>query len=733
MTRTTQPGRPEGDPVAPESAGRTTLDRIFDPRSVVVVGASTDPAKRGFQILRALAASGYDGNVLPVNPKGGTILDFEVHPSIAELPHGADLAVFCTPARAAPDLLRECGRKGIAGAVVLAVGFGESGEEGRRLQEALLEAGRESGVRIVGPNTSGLLNMQRGVNLVGARGVRAGSIALLVQSGNIALSMMNEVTERSWGGLSISLGVGNAIDLGFAEALDYLEGHHETSAIIAYLEGVNDPRAFLTSAARVSRTKPIVVIKSGRTTAGATAALSHTGALAGPYDRLRAGLRQAGVVEVTRTDELLHVAETLGGQPPCPEGRGIAILSDGGGQSTLAVDTLTESDTLLSQLSESTSSALRELLGPAAAVRNPVDLAGAADGDPEMFGRAMEVLAADPSVGAVLVIGLFGGYGIRFSETLTPGEVRGAERMVEACRGAGVGLVVHSMYASHRAEPLAVLGGARVPVVGSLEVACRCVAELQNRGRLLASPSWSPTTEPDIERAGSLQAVFDRARSDDRRTLSEPEARAVLEDAGCAFAPAVVARTADGAVAALERFGGPVAMKLVSSTITHKSDVGGVALGVDDTAAAREAFTRIAGLTAEGEGVLVTPMLESPRLELLIGACRDPVLGPVLTVGAGGIWVEALADASHRLLPVSDEDVTHAIAELRIAGLLAAGRGRPRVALDPIVEVVRAVARCIETWPDIAEIEINPLFVYDERALPVDARIVLGHETTQSE
>lgn len=423
MTRTTQPGRPEGDPVAPESAGRTTLDRIFDPRSVVVVGASTDPAKRGFQILRALAASGYDGNVLPVNPKGGTILDFEVHPSIAELPHGADLAVFCTPARAAPDLLRECGRKGIAGAVVLAVGFGESGEEGRRLQEALLEAGRESGVRIVGPNTSGLLNMQRGVNLVGARGVRAGSIALLVQSGNIALSMMNEVTERSWGGLSISLGVGNAIDLGFAEALDYLEGHHETSAIIAYLEGVNDPRAFLTSAARVSRTKPIVVIKSGRTTAGATAALSHTGALAGPYDRLRAGLRQAGVVEVTRTDELLHVAETLGGQPPCPEGRGIAILSDGGGQSTLAVDTLTESDTLLSQLSESTSSALRELLGPAAAVRNPVDLAGAADGDPEMFGRAMEVLAADPSVGAVLVIGLFGGYGIRFSETLTPGEV----------------------------------------------------------------------------------------------------------------------------------------------------------------------------------------------------------------------------------------------------------------------------------------------------------------------
>lgn len=174
-------------------------------------------------------------------------------------------------------------------------------------------------------------------------------------------------------------------------------------------------------------------------------------------------------------------------------------------------------------------------------------------------------------------------------------------------------------------------------------------------------------------------------------------------------------------------------MKLVSSTITHKSDVGGVALGVDDTAAAREAFTRIAGLTAEGEGVLVTPMLESPRLELLIGACRDPVLGPVLTVGAGGIWVEALADASHRLLPVSDEDVTHAIAELRIAGLLAAGRGRPRVALDPIVEVVRAVARCIETWPDIAEIEINPLFVYDERALPVDARIVLGHETTQSE
>ena len=299
-----------------------TLEPIFEPRSIAVVGASANPTKRGHQILRALGESGYAGRVYAVNPTGGRLLGHTVYRSGEEMPEAADLAVICTPAATAPDLVRACGERGIAGAVVLAVGFGESGPDGARLEARLRDAARAGGVRVVGPNTSGLLNLPRGVNLIGARGVRPGGIALLVQSGNIALDLMTQVTEQSGMGISICAGLGNEVDVGFGEVLEYLGGHDETQVVIAHIEGCRDSRALLAAASVVRRRKPVVVIKSGRTAAGAHAALSHTGAVAGPYERLRAGFAQAGVVEVRRTDELLHVAATLGSQLSGPPGTG---------------------------------------------------------------------------------------------------------------------------------------------------------------------------------------------------------------------------------------------------------------------------------------------------------------------------------------------------------------------------------------------------------------------------
>ena len=454
------------------------LDRIFEPRSIVVVGASADPAKRGHQILRALDDSGYEGRVYAVNPAAGRLLGHDVLKSVEDLPEAADLAVLCTPAATAPGLVRACGERGVGGAVVLAVGFGESGVAGAQLEARLAEAAKAGGIRIIGPNTSGLLNLHRGVNLIGARGVRSGEIALLVQSGNIALSLMNEITGRSKLGISICCGLGNEVDVGFGEVLDYLGGHEETTAVVAHVEGCKDARALLRAASMVTRRKPVVVIKSGRTAAGAEAAISHTGAIAGPYDRLCAGLAQAGVIEVVRTDEVFHVTETLASQTPGPPGSGIAILSDGGGQNTLAVDTLRELGAPLETLDSATSSALRELLGPAAAVRNPVDVAGAADADPGAFCRALDVLAADPAVGVVLLVGLFGGYGIRFSDHLTAVETEAARSMAATIRELGKGLVVQSIYASHGSAPLEALREDGIPVIESLEVACRAAAEL---------------------------------------------------------------------------------------------------------------------------------------------------------------------------------------------------------------------------------------------------------------
>lgn len=739
---------------------RSPLQRIFDPSSIAVVGASSEPAKRGHQILRALSESGYSGAVYPVNPRGGEILGRPVVGSVEELPGGVDLAVLCTPAGMAPELVRACGTRGVAGAVVLAVGFGESGEDGRVLEDELRAAGRQSGVRILGPNTSGMLNLEKGVNLVGARGVRPGGLAVLVQSGNMALALMTEVTERSWDGISLYLGVGNEVDLGFAEALEYLEGHEGTHAVLVYVEGFDDAGAFLEAAARVSRTKPVVALKSGRTARGAQAALSHTGAVAGPYRRLAAGLAQAGVVELRRGDEILHVGETLGRQPAPPPGSGIAILSDGGGQGTLAVDMLVEAGAPLAELALPTRSALRRLLGPAAAVENPVDLAGAADPEPEVFGRAVEILVDDPAVGSVLVIGLFGGYGIRFAESLTEGERAAAEAMAEHARSAHRGLVVHTMYALHRSVPLEELGSRGVPVVASLEVACRCVVELHRRGAWLERDSWAyasprrsgPTAggggpdqraaadDPRGTEAGHPTIV--RAQSEGRSTLTEPEARALLSGHGMAFGPALAVESADGAVDAFRRLGGPVAVKLVSHHITHKSEAGGVVLGPASEGEVREAYDTIAQQAAaylsrmgidDPAGpcrVQLTPMLTTPRVELLVGAYRDARLGPVVTVGAGGVWVEEMDDVSVRVLPVGNADLVDMLGELRVSRLLGAARGLPPVDYAPIFNTVRTVAEAITAHPEITEVEINPLFVYEDRVAPADARVVLGPSST---
>ena len=725
---------PGGHPLAP----------IFQPRSVAVIGASTDPKKRGFQVLRALRESNFQGRILPVNPKGGEILGYPVATSVEALPEVPDLALVCTPAATVPDAVEACGRKGIRGAVVLAVGFRESGEEGAELERRILDAARTHGIRVVGPNTSGLLNLPLGLNLIGARGVRPGTLSLVVQSGNMALALMNEVTARSHEGIAICVGVGNQTDLGFDEYLDFL-GHHEgTRAVICYVEGFPSARSFLQVATRVSRRKPVLVIKGARSASGQAAARSHTGAVAGEYDRLRAGFRQAHIVEVTRTDELLHLAETLATQPPVRDGAGLAILSDGGGQGTLAADALSDMGVPLARLSDETREALRTLLGRAAAVTNPVDLAGASDADPAVFGRALEIIAADRAVGGALVVGLFGGYGIRFAEELAVAEEGAARHMADTMRAASKPLVVHSMYASHRSSPLLILGEAHVPVVESLDVACRCIGETWIRGRVLGSPAWRPDGDAEAVAPGAGRRLktfrphesLARAQAEGRHTLTEPEAQALLRDAGMVFPPSALCTTADEVRAAVEGMQTAVALKVVSAKIPHKTDAGGVALGIVSVAEAADAFDGIMDraaryLEARGaepgvDGVMVSPMLVTPLAELLVGARRDPDVGPVLTLGAGGIWVEVLRDVSHRVLPVDGDEVRRMLEELRTFGLLAGARGRPAADLGAVVRAADAVARCILEHEVIAEVEVNPLFVYATGVQAVDARIFLG-------
>jgi acetate---CoA ligase (ADP-forming) len=714
------------------------LDPVLRPRSIAIIGASTDPTKRGNQAVRALVDSGYHGDIFPIHPAGGALYGRQVFASPGELPAAPDLILVCTPAASVPAVLELWARAGTKGAVVLASGFGETGGSGATLEQEILRVARETGIRIVGPNTSGLMNVTLGANLIGIRDVRPGHLALVVQSGNVTLQLVTEATARSSQGFSFCIGAGNNTDIRFSEYIEFLGADPDTHAILMHAEGLRDGRAFIETAARVTPVKPIVLLKGARTAAGGRAARSHTGAIAGSHDVLRAGLRQAGVIEVTRTDELFHVGETLAAQPAIRPGKGIAILSDGGGHAALAMDRFHDHNATMAALTADTSARLRALLGTSAAVENPVDLAGAADRAPLVFARALEILAGDPNVGAILVIGLFGGYAIRFAESLLDAETDAAAQMAGLAREAGVALVVHSLYAHRRTRPLLTLSAAGVPVVESLDVAGSCVMALAERGALLArlAARSAPMPSPPVEAIRELaDRVTDQARSERRSALLEPEVRSLLDACGVRFVQAILCTDRDAAVAAAVSFDAPVAVRVISTAAPHKTDVGGVILNVEGGDAAAAAFDRIRnalddhararGVSADFRGVLVSPMLGRPLAELILGVVRDPQFGPILTVGAGGTAVEVLHDVAFRLLPVSRDEIREMLDDLRIAPQLHGIRGRPPADIDGIIDCALSLGSALGAGDQIVEMEMNPLFAFADRCIAVDARAFL--------
>lgn len=703
---------------------------------MAVVGASQRPGKRGYQAVRALLDGGFGGDIYPVNPRGGELLGLPVAMSVEALPTAPDLAYLATPAETIPSILEACGVKGIRGAVVPAVGFRESGDAGAALESRVAEVAARTGIRIVGPNTSGILNTAIGLNLVGVPDMPSGRLAILAQSGNVALDLMTAARGRL--GISIYVGIGNETDVAFHECLEYLADHAATDVVIVYVEESRNGRRFLEAARRAASRKPIVLLKGGRSDAGRRAALSHTGAVAGPYDVFRAAMRQVGVFEVSRSDEILAVAEILATQPPVPAGTGVAVLSDGGGHATLAADALSELGVPLARLSEGTRSRLDELLGAAASSRNPIDVAAAADRDPRVLAEAMRALISDPNCGGVLMTGLFGGYSIRFDPQLERAEDDAARALVEEAGAAHRPLVVHSLYARSPSRSLSRLRESGVAVVGSLELAAGLLHALHRRGRDESRITPKPVREADVagHAAGRAEtdAVFGRLLSERRSTLTEPEAREVLGRHGAALVPATFCAD-EAAVARAAASHESVAVKLVSPALSHKTEAGAVVLnarGADEAADAfRSAIAKAMTFATEREieavveGALVCPMQPPPVVELLIGARRDPRFGPILALGAGGVAVELLGDVAIRVLPVDRELVGEMLAELRLSPLLGGYRGRPIVDQNAVADLALAVADCLLAHPRLAELEVNPAFAYEDRIIAVDVRGVL--------
>ncbi|AXY40952.1 acetate--CoA ligase [Halomonas sp. JS92-SW72] len=719
------------NPIEGHLTTRSPLHDILAPGGIAVVGASADPTKRGYKAMVGLIKDGYRGEIYPVNPKANMILGVKAWPSVTAIPGNPALALICTPAATVPGLIAECGRRGIKGAVILASGFAEIGGEGAELEREMMEKARAHGVRIIGPNTSGIFNLHHRVNLLSLDNVKPGGVGIISQSGNMLLSLALEAQYNGNVGFSTYVGPGNQSDIGFNDYLRYLGEDENTRVATLYVEGFRDGRKFLDVAREVTAMKPVVVYKSGSTEAGQKAASSHTGALAGSYAMTVDLLKQAGVSVVQHSDEILPVAEGLGLLQKA-RGKRVAVISDGGGQATIASDRLAEAGLELAELSESTRQQLRDVLFPQASTVNPVDVAGSTDANPSLLATCMEIVAADDNVDSVFLVGMFGGYSIRFAESLLGDEMRGAEAMVDLSKSTTKPLVIYSLYTPIKPPALRRLHEAGLPIYASIEHAVRVLAALGERGQYLAQVERQ-SRERSVEPLPELTALFREARAEGR-DLFEYEAKRLLRDHGIEVPLELVVRNEAELAEAAGQFGEtPLAMKVVSRDILHKSDAGGVRLNVVGEGAMREAREAILAsclaydADAEIEGILVTPMAKK-GVEVILGVIRDPIFGPVLMFGLGGIFVEILEDVAFRAIPLSRRDAEEMVDQIKARKILDGVRGEKAVDKAALVDLLLKVSRIVEAYPELSELDLNPVIVNADGYAVVDARVIVERD-----
>lgn len=708
----------------------TDFSQLLSPRGVAIVGASREPGKRGHQTLVDLEKSGYDGEIYPVNPKyEGKIQGHKVYQSVSEIPGPVDLAFIATPASTVPSILEECGSADIAGAVIIAAGFSEAGADD--LEAQTLEMAREHDIRLFGPNIQGIANLHEGLNLLGGYDVPTGNLALLSQSGNVGLELGSHAAGRCATGFSFNIGIGNETDMKFHEFLPYLNEHEQTDAIIHYVDGMTDARAFLREAQKVSTETPIVVLKGGITNVGQNSAQSHTGSLAGEGAVVDAAYQQAGVIRAEHTDEAVAIADTLAKLPPA-SGKNVAVLTDGGGNATISADALVQRGFNLPKFTESTRERLQGLVPDAPNLSNPIDMMGLqGDGDLSIFFDCAEAIVSDPNVDSLLLTGVFGGY-----EEFGPGdsdskqEADVAREIAALTEEYKVPIAVHCIYSTQGSKALDAFETSGVPTFASLDNAVTSLEKLSQYGEHLNTVERKSDFCLDLEKENDNE-IISEALATGRTTLSEHESRKVLQNAGISPPPFELATTSEEAARAAETFEGPVAMKVVSPDIVHKSDAGGVCLNVNGSESAAGEFDRILENTrqyapeASIDGVLVTPMVDGNR-EFIIGVTRDDEVGPVIMFGVGGIFVEVLEDVSFRALPLTEYDANSLLDEIDTQELLHGVRGEPGVDRDSLVDLLLDVSSLIKENPAITELDLNPVFADEDGVTIIDASITLS-------
>jgi acetate---CoA ligase (ADP-forming) len=676
------------------------LAALFAPASVAVLGVSRNPAKLGHRLLQNVSASGYAGTIHPVNPSGEPILGYATVTSVAALPPGVDLALVSLPAPAVPDAIGALAARGVRAAVILSSGFAEVDDDGRSTQAALLAPARAANLRLVGPNCMGVYSAPVGLNGTYFWDLPrvAGGISIVSQSGAYGGLIFRHLGGRGLG-VARFVSIGNQVDVEIAEVLEWLVDDPATTLIACFVEALRDGPRFLAAARRAAGRKPIVVLKGGRSASGRRAAGSHTGSLAGAWEVYQAACASARVVLAEETEEFFDAIETLVAVPTArPAARGIAVVTVSGGPSVIAADIAEREGLGVPVLSEGVREALRGLLPPFAAVGNPVDLTPQVD--PACIVPAVRRVFDEPGVAGVVAVNV----GLDIPEF--------ADGIVTAARATGKPTVAFTADAPGITTRLRAGG---VPVLASPERAVRAWRALwQARPPAMRVARPAPTLSPEIRTA------LDRTRA----ALPYALARRLLEACGVRFCREAIVSGADDAVAAAERIGYPVVVKADAPGLTHKTEAGGVILDVAGAAAVRSACAALQA-RAGAERFVVQERV-GPGVELLLGARRDEVFGPVVVLGAGGVLTEVLRDVSVRLAPLEEDEAEAMLGEGARPRLLAGPRGLPAVDSAALVGVIEAIGSLIAAEPRITEIDVNPLIAAGADLIAVDVLVVAG-------
>lgn len=705
---------------------RHYLSTLFEPASVAVFGASERPGAVGTLVFKNMLEGGFGGGVYAINPKHDTVAGQPAYPSLEVLGKPVDLAVIATPAATVPGIIESCGEHGVRAAVILSAGFREVGAEGVRLEQAVLENARRYGLRFVGPNCLGIMRPHVGLNATFNKGAAAeGRLALVSQSGALCTAVLDWADANAIG-FSTVVSTGIAADVDFGEILDFLVTDPQTDSILLYIEGIHNARSFMSGLRAAARAKPVIVLKVGRHGAASKAAMSHTGALVGADDVFDAALGRAGVVRGQRIGQLFAAATTLRSGFRAT-GEHLAIVTNGGGPGVMASDRAVDLGIPLAEISDDGTGRLNEALPETWSHGNPVDIIG--DATPERYAKAVEICLSDAKVDGVLVI-------LTPQAMTAPREV--AERIVGLVGKRRKPLLACWMGERQVEEGRQVLFEAGIPCFHTPEAAVEAFAYLidyyRNQQLLLQTPSSiSQVSPPDVDGA---RMIIEGALSEGRKVLSEVESKAILRAFRIPTVQTVVVRSPGEALVQAESLGFPVALKINSPDLTHKSDAGGVRLNIGNAQGVRSTFNEIIKTVKEKrpdarlDGVAVEPMVQSPNgRELLVGLVTDPVFGPVVTFGAGGTAVEVTGDRAVSLPPLNRRLARDMMGRTRVSRILGAFRHLPAVNTQAVEDVLLRVSELACELPWVKELDINPLMVDENGAVAVDARVVIGYHT----